>query len=71
MISGYHKIRPYLGKKNERIHEQDHMPQTAPLFDNATLNENYALSSKKNVMGKTRKYHQYFLQMCTSILSSK
>lgn len=47
MISGYHKIRPYWGK-NEIIHEQDHMPQTAPLLDNATtLNVNYAFSSKK------------------------
>lgn len=35
-------------EKNEIIHEQDHMPQTAPLLDNATtLNVNYAFSSKK------------------------
>lgn len=28
------------------------MPQTAPLFDNATLNVNYALSSKKKRNGQ-------------------
>lgn len=64
-------IRGYYQTYWERIHGQDHMPQIVPLLGNAKLNCNYALSSKKNVMIKTRKSHQYFLQIYTFILSSK